>query len=377
MSRTKLVSFFLLLLLIESILLSVSCGGGGGTGSQPPPQTPPAGADTTGIFFVGSVGGQIVGMSARTGTLAKVPGSSVSLSSGMRSFSADPSGTLLVAISLLSPTPEAQIVNVQTGGVLSLGATIQLPGNSEGSAILNGRIAIVDSDHNKVNLYSLSGGVVNLISSADTDGEPDSVVFDATGKHLYVANTTGGTISVFSVSTSGDLQLQQTVPLYHSFPGPLASPKQIRLNAEGTQLAASAFDSVFVWNVNSNDGTLTSPTLAFHDVYEGTLTDSFQELIFDPTGTMLYVVESTNNVIYVFSVSDAGLTLLRGSQFMPAGQATGIVTNAHGDRIYVLEMLAQVETFIQNSSNGQWSSKELLPVDAFSLPGQILRAQAR
>ncbi len=376
MLRTKLILSLLLFVLIGSILLSISCGGTGETGTQPPPP-PPSGSDTAGIFFAGSVGGQILGMSVRTGTLAKVSGSSISLSSGMRSFSADPSGTVLVAISLPSSTPEAQIVNVQPRGALTAGPTIQLTGNSEGSAILNGRIAIVDSDHNKVNLYGLSGGNVDLISSADTDGEPSGVLFDAAGKHLYVANLTGGTITVFSVSTSGDLLLQQTVPLYHSFAGPLASPKQIRLNAAGTQLAASAFDSVFVWNVNSNDGTLTSPTWAFHDAYEGYITDSFQELTFDPTGTSLYVVESTNNVIYVFSVSDAGLSLLRGSQFMPAGQATGITTNASGDRIYVLEILSQVETFVQNSSNGQWSSKEFLLVDAFFLPGQILRIQAR
>ena len=371
MVRKKLASFFLLLFLIGSFVLSVSCGGGA-TGTQPPP--PPSGADTTGLFFAGSVGGQIVGMSARTGTLAKVPGSSISLNSGMRSFSADPSGSLLVAISLLSPTPEAQVVNVQTGGVLSLGPAIQLSGNSEGSAVLNGRIAIVDSDHNKVNLYTVNGGNVNLISSADTDGEPSGVVFDATGKHLYVANTTGGTISVFSLSTSGDLQLQQTVPLNYSFFGPLASPKQISLNPSGTKLAASAFDSVFVWNVNSSDGTLSS---AVQNAYEGTLTDSFQDITFDPTGTRLYVVENTNNVIYVFSVSDAGLILLSGSQFTPAGPATGIAMNASGDRIYVLEMLAQVETFTRNTSNGQWNSKELLPVDPFSLPAQLIRVQAR
>src|SRR5512143_1709560 len=128
---------FLLAFLTGLVLVLASCGGGAASGTQPPPPSTPPGADTTGIFFAGSVGGQIVGLSARTGTLAKVPGSSISLSSGMRTFSADPSGTLLVAVSLLSPTPEAQIVNVQGGGGLTAGPTIQLPGNSEGSAILN------------------------------------------------------------------------------------------------------------------------------------------------------------------------------------------------------------------------------------------------
>jgi DNA-binding beta-propeller fold protein YncE len=292
----------------------------------------------------------------------------------MKSFSADPSGTLLAAISLLSPSPEAQIVNVQTGGVLSPGPVIQLPGNSEGSAVLNGRVAIVDSDHNKVNLYEVSGGGVNLISSADTDGEPHWVIFDSTGKHLYVANCTGGTISVFSVSTGGELQLQQTVPVMYSLFGPYASPTQIRLNSAGTTLVGIAMDSIFVWSVKSSDGTLVAPV---HNFYEGTLSMSFRDFTFDPTGNFVYVVESTNNLIYSFLASDSGLTLLSSSPFTPAGQATGIATNASGDRVYVLEMLAQVEAFRVGTDKGQLISQELLPVDTLTLPGQILRVQAR
>lgn len=368
MSSEKVSPRFRFAFIIGAAILFISCGGST-VATQPPPITNPPGADATELFFATSFGGGIVGMSASSGHLVASASSSIHLPLEIRNVSADPNGAFLVVTTPATPSVQAQIVNIQPGGALIVGPTIPLPGNAEGSASLNGRIAIPDSDHNQLNLYEISGGNVTLKSSTATDPEPRVIAFDGSGKHIYVANRAGRSVSVFSVSSTSELHLQQTASLvtqFGDFPG---SPTQLRLNPAGTKLAVVALDGqVFVWNISPTDGTLSTPIKK-----ELTLYTNFQDLAFDPSGQMLYALDTENNLIYGYSLSDYMLTPLIGSPYKPNRQATGITMNAKGDRLYAVELFTQVETFTRNSTNGQLTSNEILWITLSFTPGQIIR----
>jgi DNA-binding beta-propeller fold protein YncE len=367
MSSAKFLSNFHLSILLAAVVFVASCGGGGSNGN-PPPITDPPGADTSGLFLATSFGGMISVMTANSGQLTEIPGTRFAELNGIQAMGTDPGGAFIVTSSspLTGSTPTAQILNIQSGGALSAGPAFGISGDSEGIAVHNNLIAVTDLAHSTLSLFQLSGSSVSLASTANTDFEPHDVIFDASGRHLYVANYVGGTVSVFSVSSTGNLQLIQSTQQIPFGGLSSLSPKRLKLNPAGTKLAAAGDGAVFVWNVSAADGSLSAPIGR-----ELTLYTNLQDLIFDPSGQMVYLLDTQNDLIYGYAVSDTTLTPV-----MPihtAAPATGITTNGKGDRLYALEMLEQVETFTRNTVSGGLNSSEVLPIHLSFLPGQIVR----
>jgi len=354
--------------------LAVACNGGSSSINPPPP---PAANER---FFVGNFSGNISGFSAASGKLEPIPGSSITFSpSFLTHFAVKPDGTLLAAITvdqqLVART--LQIVNIGTGGTLTLTRLTSRLGNPGGMAISSqGVIAITDVANGTVQLTLVQNNLFFQGASAATGPLPQDVVFSSDGSRLYVGNNAGGTISVFAVSAQGaTLQPVQTalLPVAAEF-----APTVVRvtLSASGRKFAATTPDGrLFVGNVSPMDGTLSG----FTETQLGT-NANLEEVVFDPTAQNVYTTDQDNGGIFGFTLSTGGgVTPLPGSPFstgtLPGGP-TGMAFNSAGDRLYAVIQGQVVFTYSRNTSSGQLALTGDVVSSGGFLAGRIVRVPA-
>jgi 6-phosphogluconolactonase (cycloisomerase 2 family) len=162
--------------------------------------------------------------------------------------------------------------------------------------------------------FSVNAGVLtplafpNPISSDGTN--PKGLAIDPTGTYLYAANTSSGSISIFTISAPntppGSLSPVDGSPLA----GTYLAPVSLILDAKGAFLyvANQGSNNVAVYSISSSTGlptVLTTSTTTGAFFTEGN--PSF--LAADPTGEYLYVGnQGTSAGIQAFSVSGGNLT---------------------------------------------------------------------
>src|SRR5258708_2836715 len=330
--------------------LAVDCNGG--SSSINPPR-PPAANER---FFVGNFSGNISGFSAASGKLEPIPGSSIRFSpSFLTHFAVKPDGTLLAAITvdqqLVART--LQIVNIGTGGTLTLTRLTSRLGNPGGMAISSqGVIAITDVANGTVQLTLVQNNLFFQGASAGTGPLPQDVVFSSDGSRLYVGNNAGGPISVFAASAQGaTLQPLQTAQLPVATGEFAPTVVRVTLSASGRKFAATTPDGrLFVGNVSPMDGTLSG----FTETHLGT-NANLEEVVFDPSAQDVYTADQDNGGIFGFALSTGGgVAPLPGSPFssgtLPGG-SSGMVFNSAGNRLYAVMVGQAVFTFNRNTSS--------------------------
>jgi DNA-binding beta-propeller fold protein YncE len=350
----------------------VGCNGGGSSPPPPPPVVTPE------WFFVENFSGNVSGFSARSGKLAPIPGSSVMFPFGVTNFAVKPDGTFLAAITI---TPQLatnfQVANIASGGALSLQPLTSVLTTPSGIAISSkGMLAVTDTNDSTVQLFLVQNNLIFTEASAATGALPQEVIFSADGKTLYVGNDGDGSVSVFSVSDAGALQLVQTAKFFVSPSGFSAAIARIRLSSSGNKFATTTLDGVlFVADVSAADQTLSN----IQQIQVANLAN-LQEVIFDPSGKNVYTADQDNGGIFGFSMAGAALTPMPNSPFstgtLPGGP-TGLVLNSAGDRMYVV-MGAQsaVFTYSRNTNTGQLTLTGDVVSSGGFLAGRIVRAAA-
>jgi DNA-binding beta-propeller fold protein YncE len=351
----------------------VACYGGGSSYVPPPP--PPAQE----WFFVGNFSGNVSGFSAASGQLAPIPGSSVMFPFALTNFAVKPDGTFLAAI---TTTPQLaqnfQIANIASGGAISLQPLTSVLTTPGGMAISSkGMIAVTDSNDSTVQLYLDQNNLLFTGGSAATGGFPQDAVFSADGKTLYVGNDGDGTISVFSVSDAGVLQLLQTAKLLVPPGGFSPAVVRVRLSPSGNKFAATTLDGeLYVADVSAADQTLSN----IQQIQVASLAN-LEEVVFDPSGKQIYTADQDNGGIFGFALASNGtLSPLPGSPFstgtLPGGP-TGLAINSAGNRMYVV-MGAQsaVFTYSRNTNTGQLTPTGDVVSSGGFLAGRIVRTSA-
>jgi DNA-binding beta-propeller fold protein YncE len=330
-------------------LLASACSGGGGAAIAPPPQ------NASEFFFVENLSGNVSGFSAASGTLAPIPESSAMFPFALTNFAIKPDGTLLSVITI---TPQLvssfQIANIASGGHISPRPLTSAVTNPGGMAISSkGVMAITDTNNSNVQLFLVQNNLLFTGGSAATGAFPQDATFSADGKTLYVGNDGDGTISVFSVSDSGALQLVQTARLFASPGGDGVAIVRVRLSPTGDKFAATTLDGVlYVADVSATDQTLSNT----QQIQVANLAN-LQEVIFDPAEKNIYTADQDNGGIYGFSIAGGAIKPLPNSPFstgtLPGGP-TGMASNSAGDRLYVV-MGAQsaIFTYTRDTSTGQ------------------------
>jgi 6-phosphogluconolactonase (cycloisomerase 2 family) len=235
-------------------------------------------------------------------------------------------------------------------------------------------LAVIDQNDEQVEVFSIQNDKLTLVSSAATGPLPDDVLFSANSRTLYVANTFGDSISVYSVAADGAIQSLQTLPLPFVAGQVIAPVVRLRLNPAGDRLAATTgTGQLYVCQVSATDGALsaTKETVVADGV-------NLEEVIFDPSGRNIYTGDQDNGGLYEFAVeADGSTTPLPGSPIPTRQLLTGMVTNGAGDKLYAVTAVnAEIATFQRDSTTGNLTAKMDQVNTGGFLPGRIVRVPA-
>src|SRR5882672_1415924 len=128
-------------------------------------------------------------------------------------------------------------------------------------------VSLASQPNGLIATYSLTAGQLTLLGTASTAGiNPYGLAIDATGSHLFAANSTSNSIAVFTIDSSGLLAQVQGSPINDGYNDPVA-------------------------------------------------------MIFDPSGKYLYVANEVSNNVAAYTIDSTGL---------PAALTTSTTTNAFG-----------------------------------------------
>jgi 6-phosphogluconolactonase (cycloisomerase 2 family) len=212
-----------------------------------------------------------------------------------------------------------------------------------------GLLATANYGDGTVSVFSVSstGQLTQVTGSpVNSGGGPEAVAFSPDGKLLAVANFGDGTVSVFSVSSTGQLT-QVTGSPYTTASGPDA----LAFSPNSGDLAVANFfgASLSVFSVNSSSGQLT-PVPSSPYTLNNPLSVSFS-----PDGSLL-VAGSNNGTLSSFSVnaSTGQLTQFTGSPYPFVGYPRSLAFRPlAGDVLAVADESAEaVSVFSINPSTG-------------------------
>jgi 6-phosphogluconolactonase len=229
----------------------------------------------------------------------------------------DPSGNYLYVmnatsdnISVFSIDSKSGVLTQIVGSPFSLGGLTPLnmqltpSGNFLYVSVAGGQAGTANGS---IESFSVNAGILQSLSPPLTsaDGQnPNGLVVDPSGSHLYVANTQSTSISIFDIQSTGALKEVQGSPLADIYSDPFA----LLLDPKGKYLYVSnqGSSNVAVYSIGSNGVpvALTTSTSAFAFTTESS--PSF--LVEDPNGNYLFVGNQGNGAgIQAFGVSSGNL----------------------------------------------------------------------
>ena len=233
----------------------------------------------------------------------------------------DPAGAFLYVMNISTGLGNISVFSIDSGtGALSqvLGSPFSI-----GLPPLNMRLTpsgdflyvsvaggVAGSNNGSVAAFSVNGGALTLVGLTSTDGvNPYGLAIDASGTHLYAGNNAGASssIAVFTIGSSGTLTPVQGSPINNTFSNPLAmifdpSGKYLYVANQGS-------NNVAAYSIASGGlpAALTSSTTT--NAFGTESSPSF--LVADTTGKYLFVGNQGSSAgIQGFSVSNGSLTAL-------------------------------------------------------------------
>jgi len=144
---------------------------------------------------------------------------------------------------------------------------------------------------------------------------PRHLVFDATGRHLYVINEMQSTVVTYAYDaangTLSELQIVSALPKGFARTSEAA---EIEMHSSGRFIFASnrGDDSIAVFGVNTKDGTLTPVEI------DSTGGKTPRNFVLDPTGAWLLVANQDSDDIVVFRINPSTGHLTRSGPEMHA-----------------------------------------------------------
>jgi sugar lactone lactonase YvrE len=210
---------------------------------------------------------------------------------------------------------------------------------------------------------------------------PNGLFFKDDGTKFYIVGTTNDTVYQYSCSTAWDVSTASYDSKSFSVATQETSPQGLFFKDDGTKfyIIGSATDTVYqyscstAWDVST--GSYDSKLCRV--LFEGTPTG----LCFKSDGTKLYVIGTTNNRVYEFTLStawDVSTNNQAGSGFYIGGQE-GLSTDVHfkddGTKFYIVGQTN--DTVYQYSCSTAWDvSTASYDSKSFSVQTQETNPQA-
>lgn len=170
------------------------------------------------------------------------------------------------------------------------------------------RMYVIGSNGDDINEYSLStawdistASFVQLFSVSAQETAPNGLEFSLDGIHMFVTGTVGDDINQYSLSTAWDISTASFVRTYSPSIAE-STPQGIAFRPDGLRmyLLGDTGDLIYQYNLSTawNISTATFDKSLSIGYLDGTITD----LAFKSDGTKLYLIGSTNDIIYELSL---------------------------------------------------------------------------
>ena len=194
------------------------------------------------------------------------------------------------------------------GGLTPLNMQLTPSGNFLYVSVAGGQVGTLNGS---ILGFSVNAGALQSLSPPLTNADgvnPNGLVVDPSGSHLYVANTQSTSISIFTIQSTGALAEVQGSPLADIY----NDPSFLLLDPKGQFLyvANQGSNNVAVYSISATTGlpvALTTSTSAFAFTTESS--PSF--LAEDPDGRYLFVGNQGNGAgIQAFGVNSGNLNPL-------------------------------------------------------------------
>jgi 6-phosphogluconolactonase len=215
-------------------------------------------------------------------------------SQGIYSFHFDSGAGRLTSLALAATTPDPSFLTVASNGkyLYAVNELAEFEGKKSGAATA----------------YSLdpkSGKLTQLNQVPSGGADPCYLSFDQTGKHLLVANYTGGSVETFPVAFDGRIG-PASVFVQHTGSGP---NKERQEGPHAHYIASSSdnrfvfvvdlgLDEVVVYRFDPAKGSLTPNDPPFAKLAPGA---GPRHLAFHPNGKFAYVLNEVNSTVTAFA----------------------------------------------------------------------------
>ena len=245
-------------------------------------------------------------------------------------------------------------VDVQNGDLTALG--VSTTGGTDPNEILfdAGRFFVVHRSSNNVSVLSLDEETETLTA---VDGSPfagdgiGSRYLATDGDYLFVSNTAGGTITIYTIGSDGTLSLN-----VHSGAG-ASGCRDLVVRSGNLFVASETSDAILVFDIASDGQLLTNSA---SPVTVGGLSGP---VVLARAGSLLYAANSTASTLSALRIqSDGDLTAVTGSPFsLSSGPAQWI--HASSTRVFAVTGTGQRLITLSSDAIGALTEDASLTLD--------------
>ncbi len=173
--------------------------------------------------------------------------------------------------------------------------------------------------------FNKENGTLTLLNKQPTGGDhPCYVDIDKTGKWVFAANYSSGSLSVFPVTAEGSLGAA-TTHIAHTGSGANKDRQEnphvhctfISPDNKWLYVPDLGIDKVMIYAFDATTGKLTAGSRPFAQSQPG---GGPRHITFHPTGKFAYVIEELSGQVVAYQYQKGGLKLLQRTSTIPRGQ---------------------------------------------------------
>jgi len=192
------------------------------------------------------------------------------------------------------------------------------------------------------NTFDVSTAVYDSVSLASSDTQPQGVEFNSDGTALYIVGDTNNSIYQYSLSTAYDISSASYVGLF-SVASQDSTPRKVRFNNDGTKMYVLGGNNNSVYQYSLSTAYLVS-SASYDSVSFSVSSQSASSLglVFNTSGTKMFVVDITTDSIYQYSLSSswdlstASYDSISFSVLSEDSVPTGIAFDTTGTKMFVV-----------------------------------------